>query len=77
MVSLVYGEMPTSITAIGDVLDNGKSSIWSASHRILDLPLSNTSPIAVMDVGISPYTRLTIVQYVSYCCYERRHLTAY
>ena len=52
--------------------------LWtSASHRILDLPLSNTSPIAVMDVGISPYTRLTIVQYVSYCCYKRRHLTAY
>ena len=26
-VLFVYGEMPTSITAIGDVLDNGKSSI--------------------------------------------------
>jgi predicted dehydrogenase len=26
-VLFVYGEMPTSITAVGDVLDNGKSSI--------------------------------------------------
>jgi hypothetical protein len=26
MVSLVYGEMPTPITAVGDVLDNDKNN---------------------------------------------------
>jgi hypothetical protein len=46
MVSLEYGEMPTSITAEGDVLDNGKSSIR-------EMPTSITAIGDVLDNGKS------------------------